>query len=802
MKKEKVKKEKKTKLVPAKKLPGLFKKKYNQKTLEKKLLKNIDVPADRELVEQLFKPYDKKPGLLAADLTVQMEKSQIKKFKKLAKDIKSRKFGFKLLPFAAVAIFISALCLGVFLFKDIAVKKAIVTAMQSAFDAKTDIDFLHLEIFNSKLQIKNLQQASSDDDMKNLFQIADLTVDFNLTEALRGKVDIENITLGQVLINTDRKKSGKLVKVEKAKKQKEKKEKKAKAKKGASSSPAKQNDLMNKTQNTLNSMFADYNPQNIYESMQAKLKSPAMAQKAEEITEGFIAKWEKEPENIQNYVNQVQKLVSDVNNFDWQKLNDPAKIKEMIELVNTGIQTGNSIADKTQSLVHEVEEDGKTVQKYADDVKDAIATDKKILESEISKFTSLKDKGIKNIFNDMITAFVYGMAEQYSPHGRKIVDKALELKAKHDASAAKKNSDKKKAKKIKMKRRVAQRADGRFVYYKEDRVPKFLLEKAYGSGDGWSFNAEEFSSDADKRGKESLLDASLIISGIENKVSTVIDLRSSSSKPLINAVYNGKNIPSDVIIEDYGMKSKSAIDCSAIVAGPEGDLYKVSGEGIMNLSDIQIVTPAFEPAVIYDIYKETIDSIKKMQVKFGYKWNEEDGLSLDLSTDAADQFQKAFTTSFNKAASKIAAQAKEEISKLLAEKTGISQEKIKEFLDIENLIKNYDKNIQDMKNQLQNKKKELENALNGGMDKLKKQAEEEARKAKQQAEAEAARLKAEAEAQAAQARAQAEAEAERLRAEAEARAKEEAERVRKEAEEAAKKEAEKQAKNILKGFGF
>ena len=47
MKKEKSKKEKKIKLVSAKKLPGLFKKKYNQKTLEKKLLKNIDVPADR-----------------------------------------------------------------------------------------------------------------------------------------------------------------------------------------------------------------------------------------------------------------------------------------------------------------------------------------------------------------------------------------------------------------------------------------------------------------------------------------------------------------------------------------------------------------------------------------------------------------------------------------------------------------------------------------------------------------------------------------------------------------------------------
>ena len=533
-----MKKEKKIKLVPAKKLPGLFKKKYNQKNLEKKLLKKIDIPADRELVQNLFKPYEKKPGLFAADLSGKIEKPLLKKYKKLAKDIKKRKFGFKILPFAAVVIFISALCTGVFLFKDIAVKKAIVAAMQSVFDAKTDIDYVHLEIFNSKLQVKNLAQASSDDEMKNLFQIADFTVDFNLTEALRGKVDIENITLGQVLIDTDRKKSGKLVKAVKAKKGESKNEAKNSEKKSASESAAKktkQNDLMNKTQNTLNSMFADYNPENIYENMQSNLKSPAAAQKAQEITEAFIAKWEKEPENLQNYVNEVQKLVSDVNNFDWQKLNDPAKIKEMIELVNSGIQTGNAIAEKTQSLARDVESDGKTVQKYSKEINEAIAADKKLLESEINKFTSLKDKGIKNVFNDMITAFVYGMADQYSPKARKFIDKAMELKAKHASSSAKQKSDAKKLKKLKMKKRFAQRAAGRFIYYKEDKVPKFLLEKAYGSGEGWSLKAEEFSSDADKRGKESLFDAALSIGGIDNKVSAVIDARSQTSNPLVNA---------------------------------------------------------------------------------------------------------------------------------------------------------------------------------------------------------------------------------------------------------------------------
>jgi uncharacterized protein (TIGR03545 family) len=792
-------KEKKSKLIPAKKLPGLLKKKYTQKALEQKLLKKIEIPSDRELIQGLFQPYEKKPGLFAADLTLNIEKPQLKRLKRIAKDIKKRRFGFKLVPFTATLIFISALFAGIILLKDILVKKAIVNTMQSIFDAKTDIESVHLEILNSKLQIRNLQQASSEDEMKNIFQISEMTIDFNLTEALRGKIDIEDVTMGEFLVNTDRKKSGKLIKAAKAKKQQEKKEKKAKSKNSASSTPTKQNDLMNKTQKTLNSMFSDYNPQNIYESMQSKLKSPAAALKAQKITEDLISKWEKEPENIQNYVNEVQDLVQNINSFDWQKMNEPSKIKEMIELVNSGIQTGNSIAEKTQNLVKEIEVDGKTVQNYAREINDAIASDRKILESEISKFTSLKDNGIKNIFNDMITAFAYGMAEQYSPHGRKIVDKALELKAKHDASAAKKKSDVKKSKKRKMKKRIAERAPGRFVYYKADRVPKFLLENAYGSGDDWSFRAQEFSSDADKRGKESLLDAELSISGIENKLSAVIDLRSATSNPLVNAEYNGRNIPVNVLIESYGMKSNSAIDCSVIASNSKEE---ISGKGIMNLSELQIITPAFEPAIIYEIYKDTINSFNHMQIKFGYRWNKEEGLDLSLNTDAGDIFQKAFISSFNKAASRIAAEAKEQISKLLSEKTGIAQDKIKEFLDIENLIKNYDKTVQDMKKQLTEKKKELENLVNGTADKLKKQAEEEAAKAKAMAEAEAARLKAEAEAQAAQARAQAEAEAERLRAEAEALAREEAERARKEAEEAAKKEAEKQAKNLLKGFGF
>ena len=167
------------------------------------------------------------------------------------------------------------------------------------------------------------------------------------------------------------------------------------------------------------------------------------------------------------------------------------------------------------------------------------------------------------------------------------------------------------------------------------------MEKASGSGAEWNLLAKEFSSDADKRNTESFLDAGFTISGIKNDIHAVIDARTQTENPIVNANYKGKNIPTDVVIESYRMKSKSALDCNAVISKAQDGVY---GSGILDLSEIQIITPSFEPQIIYDIYKETLDSIKTMKVSFDYKWSEEDDLELELSTNAGEIFQNAFTS--------------------------------------------------------------------------------------------------------------------------------------------------------------
>lgn len=710
-KKSKPKKQKKIKVVKAKKLPKLFKKKYTPKKFESKILKKIYIPSDKELIKKIFTKDETSPELLSANLSGTIEKKDLLRLKKIAKDINKRKAGFKFVPFAITAGFIAAIFIAVITFKDIIVKRGITSAMQNIFQAKTDIDYLHVELLNAKLKIKNLQQADPDEEMKNIFQVGEIVFDFNLTELLKGKVDIQNVTISEVLVNTDRTKSGKLVKNEK---------KSEKSKSEKQTNPKIQNtrdDLIQKTQNTLNGMFADYNPENIINNMQANLKSPAVAEKAQKMTEELIAKWQDEPAKIEKSIKEVQAIYEQASSFDYQNLNDPVKIKELIDLVTNGINTGNEISEQTKSTVNKIQADAASVTAFSNEISEAIKADKKLIDQEIAKFTVLKDQGLNSVFNDLITAFVYGMAEQYSPYAKQILDKGMEIKANHDNSAAKENSDKKKKKKSEQKKKITQRAPGRYIYYKNDNVPKFLLENAYGSGENWSISAKEFSSDADKRNKQSELSANLDFSGTKNKLNAIVDARTETTAPFINADYDGVNIPLNVIFDSYGMKSNSAIQCN-FDADKDGN---VKGTGVLDLSQVQIQTPAFEPAIVYDIYKNAIDSVKTMKINLDYTYSVDDGLILGIQTNAAEVFQTMFTSAFNKAISSIADEARSRVTSLLSEKTGIATDKIAEFTDIKAMITDSDAALKKIQ-------KELNNMLNDLTNQLKKQAEDELKK--------------------------------------------------------------------------
>ena len=655
---------------------------------------------DKEFVNNYFTADTDKSGSVHIPKDSEIVKADFIRLKTVAKEIRQQKFGIKLIPLAAVAGAIVALCVVVAVFKNIIVRRAIAGGMQSAFQAKTDIGYLDFKPFDAKLTIKDLQQANKNDVMKNIFQVGKITVDFNLTELLRGKFDAENITVADVLIGTDRKTSGYIpVKQKREEKQNE------------SRIADMQKALLADVQKTLSDTFAEYNPETIIKNVESNLKSPAMAESAKETIEATVAKWKDTPESMEKSIREFSASVDSLIKTDWAGVKDPVKLKAALDAINAAAAQGKNIKEQTEKIAGEFKSDAAAAERLGKDISGAIASDKALIDKEIAKFKALKNDGIGGVFDKVLTAFMYNLFGTYYPYVQKGIDTALQFKSKASASPSKKKAKK-----------ASRRMKGTDIYYKNDNIPKFLIENAYGSGADWSVSAKEVSSDPDKRGKPAELAAAFAVKGIENAVSAVIDGRSKTDNPLVAAQYTGTGFPLSLKIDDaYALDAQSsALRCA--VRGDDDGSFNVQGS--VDMSGMKITTPSFEPAPVYEIYRKATDRFTALRVGFNAGYTPESGVTLSLDTDAAERFAAVFQSMLASELSSITASAREKVNELLSEKTGGVSDEIAKLFDIQNGIKLQEANFGDMNAALEKAQRDILKQLAGqtGSDAVQKAA--------------------------------------------------------------------------------
>ena len=133
LKEEKVKKSKKEeKTVPVKKLPKIFRKSYLSQKFEKKIINKLYIDADKNLLKSIFKEDTNKKGqkIVKVSCDSKILKKDLPRFKQIAKDLKNQKAGIKFVPLLASVSLCAAIVIGVLLFKNIVVKKVLVSSMQ------------------------------------------------------------------------------------------------------------------------------------------------------------------------------------------------------------------------------------------------------------------------------------------------------------------------------------------------------------------------------------------------------------------------------------------------------------------------------------------------------------------------------------------------------------------------------------------------------------------------------------------------------------------------------------------------
>lgn len=701
--KKPAKSKKPEKTVSAKKLPGIFKKTYKEKAYSKNLLKKFYIEADKKFVEKLYSPSQDKKGrnIMVCNKSAEITKADLKRYKLIAKQIKMQKGGIKLVPLIAVAVLVAVLSAGVSLFKNIIIEKAITSAMQGIFGAKTDIAKVDFQFFNASLEINGLEQANKDSPMKNLFQIDSIKTSFNLTDLLRGKFHAENLSVEGVAIDTERKKSGELpIKPAKTKEEKQ----------TESALSAKKQELSEEASAKLKEMFDSYNPEKMLENLQNELKSPAVASQISTDVQQKVEKWSSLPAELQEKVNAFSKNVNDIANTDFSKINDVAKLKSTLEKINSTAKSGEELKKLIEKSNSDLFSDSKAIADYSNKIQTAIKSDYALVDSKISEMKSvLSPAGLNEIMTNAVQSVLYQMCGKYYPYVSKGLNAAL--------SAQKSSSEKETEKSAeKTEKTVMTRHPGRTVFFKQDTVPTLFIENVTASGyeyktDNLLFkgNAKNIANNQNMTGKPTDISADFKIAGNPNNASVKIDARTNTNSPLVTASYTGSGIPVNADAQVFAFTSKSTIKAK-MTADTNG---KVSLNGVLDMNISEMTGMQFDVEKISELYNTALSNISRLTVDFSIGINEDKTMTISLNNldSLASQLTTPVVKTLTAELNSIAADARSSAAKLLSEKTGVATEKIEQFTNIKNSVNSSKESVNNLQKKLEQKKKQINDQI-------------------------------------------------------------------------------------------
>lgn len=701
--KKPAKSKKPEKTVSAKKLPGIFKKTYKEKAYSKNLLKKFYIEADKKFVEKLYSPSQDKKGrnIMVCNKSAEITKADLKRYKLIAKQIKMQKGGIKLVPLIAVAVLVAVLSAGVSLFKNIIIEKAITSAMQGIFGAKTDIAKVDFQFFNASLEINGLEQANKDSPMKNLFQIDSIKTSFNLTDLLRGKFHAENLSVEGVAIDTERKKSGELpIKPAKTKEEKQ----------TESALSAKKQELSEEASAKLKEMFDSYNPEKMLENLQNELKSPAVASQISTDVQQKVEKWSSLPAELQEKVNAFSKNVNDITNTNFSKINDVAKLKSTLEKINSTAKSGEELKKLIEKSNSDLFSDSKAIADYSNKIQTAIKSDYALVDSKISEMKSvLSPAGLNEIMTNAVQSVLYQMCGKYYPYVSKGLNAAL--------SAQKSSSEKETEKSAeKTEKTVMTRHPGRTVFFKQDTVPTLFIENVTASGyeyktDNLLFkgNAKNIANNQNMTGKPTDISADFKIAGNPNNASVKIDARTNTNSPLVTASYTGSGIPVNADAQVFAFTSKSTIKAK-MTADTNG---KVSLNGVLDMNISEMTGMQFDVEKISELYNTALSNISRLTVDFSIGINEDKTMTISLNNldSLASQLTTPVVKTLTAELNSIAADARSSAAKLLSEKTGVATEKIEQFTNIKNSVNSSKESVNNLQKKLEQKKKQINDQI-------------------------------------------------------------------------------------------
>ncbi|MDR1839956.1 MAG: hypothetical protein LBQ93_10290 [Treponema sp.] len=491
------------------KAPGKFKKPVKIKTFEKKYVKYIEHPQDKDFFISCFEKQDN-----AYRIRDTLNKDDVKKLKTILKVIKANHKGaVNFIPLAFAAAVVAAIVVFFTIFANPLLERALEDVLESVFEAKSDVTGLRLSLLRFRISIGSITVANRDSPMINLFQMGRTEIRLKPQAVLRGKIYIEEIRADTIRFGTERTVSGALP----GKPPKEKQER-------PKSDAPPLIDLRNFDAMALLNQEYD------------KLKTPKLYDEAINAYNETAAKWKNQIESTKGKVEELRTASAPLLSLNASSIRDVETVRGTIQDINTMLAAVQTTADEAGNIVSGIEADINNARQLEQNARNALTDD-------INRLKSLVDLGSGSAF-EALEPFLMDMlsdtAQEYLDYGLRALEVLEKLKAMADAQP--KNEKPVKEPKVVFK--------GRDVNFPVVNYPKFFLGILASDFTlntwNWAFDMRDISSNPDLTDKPVTLSLGLTEDGgaLERQIGFKgsADFRTNPSERFTASV-NGKGFP-------------------------------------------------------------------------------------------------------------------------------------------------------------------------------------------------------------------------------------------------------------------
>lgn len=617
------------------KLNKLFTRKFGEAQFQRKILKHIFIPNDKTFVEKHFvKEQDKKSGKAIMVLSEQatLSRSEILKLNRIARDIQKQQHErINFIPLVAACVAVLLVLMFAYLFRNIISRKIVVSASEAAFGAKCDIKFIDFNLFDTHFQIKEYAVANQNAPMKNLFEIKNIDIKFNLLELSRGKFVCENIAVDGISWNTDRKTSGALPK--KVKSQKDE------------SSILNNNPIMQMINSELEQIKNGVSLSNGFEALREQtdprlilqremnaFQSPKIKDEIIDFVPTFVDSWKVQASQTESNVRSLVSKGQEISEIDFQNMSSPEEIQNFIVKITEMIAVSKKNIEGVQDLSSKIQDDVKKIETLGKNIETYVIADINHVKKVAAQIKDIKAKGASGFVSDLFRVFYLETLGSYYP-------RLMELIAM--ANQAQKSPKKENAQTLADKSKAMERLQGRNFLFSDHSAPTLLFKNVQLSGHSpdndftLAGDVQNITNDVDTWNKPITLSLSSTQKQFKETVQGTVDLR-SATKSLVDVAGNFSGLDLDLDAKITGLpKLAGAFETSAEIEIGKNNDVRITTSGVVKNAKLTI--EKFEPEILSRIYDEVLARINTVDVTTAFFKPNDSNLKLNILSTVDEQ---------------------------------------------------------------------------------------------------------------------------------------------------------------------